>query len=170
MRNNPDISLKTQLATTTKVIDHLSRDQVALGAVMFDSRIRPYECVELAKGRYTLISNGPVNLEEASFFIKEESPESWDFEKKYFQQFKKYPNIRGIMGSWESILDYVSSGLGVGFIPDFIRNHTRREFFESTLNQPLTDYKIVIAFKSHEHLPDACKSFISLFDHKKDLN
>lgn len=164
IKANNDVALKTQLAPTSKVIDYLSRDNVAMGAVMFDSRIRPYECIDLAKGKYTLLSKGPVNLEEMSFFIKEEGPESWDFEKKYFQQFKKYPNIRGIMGSWESMLDYVDSGLGVGLIPDFIRTRTRRKFYEPTLNVPLTDYKIVLAFKSREHLPDACKNFLEFFE------
>ncbi len=83
VRDNSDISLKTQLAHTSKVIDYLSRDQVAMGAVMFDSRIRPYESVELVKGRYTLISKSKeVDLSEAHYFIKEEGPETWDFEKK----------------------------------------------------------------------------------------
>ena len=169
VRENPDVALKTQLAPTSKVIDYLSRDQVSLGAVLFDSRIRPYESIDLVNGRYTLISKGPVKLEEADFFIKEEGPESWDFEKKYFKQFKRYPNTRGIMGSWESILDYVDSGLGVGLIPDFIHSRTKRKFFEPHLEAPLTDYKIVLAFKSRDHLPDACKSFLNYFE-KKLLN
>ena len=169
IRDNPDIALKTQLAQTSKVIDYLGRDQVALGAVMFDSRIRPYESIELVKGKYALISKTAVKLENVDFFIKEEGPESWDFEKKYFQQFKKYPNVRGVMGSWESILDYVDLGLGVGLIPDFIHTRTRRKFFEPALATPLTDYKIVLAFKSREHLPEACKTFLSYFE-SKNLN
>jgi DNA-binding transcriptional LysR family regulator len=164
IKNNTDVALKAQLAPTSKVIDYLSRDNVAMGAVLFDSRIHPYECVELAKGRYTLLSKGPVDLAAVDFFIKEEGPESWDFEKKYFQQFKKYPNIRGVMGSWESMLDYVDNGLGVGLVPDFIRTRTRRKFYEPVLSVPLTDYRIVMAFKSREHLPDACKNFLDFFE------
>lgn len=71
------------------------------------------------------------------------------------------------MGSWESILDYVDSGLGVGMVPDFIKTRTKRKFHEPTLNSPLNDYKIVIAFKSREHLPEACKSFINQLEKKK---
>ncbi len=167
IRQNDDVGLKAQLAQTSKVIDYLSRDQVAMGAVLFDSRIRPYESVELVKGRYTLISKGPVDLAAADFFIKEEGPESWDFEKKYFQQFKKYPDIRGITGSWESMLDFVDAGLGVALIPDFIFSRTRRKFFEPPMSQALTDYKIVLAFKSREHLPDACKNFLEFFESRK---
>lgn len=165
IRDNSDVALKMQLAPTSKVIDYLSRDQVAMGAVLFDSRIRPYENIELFKGRYTLISKDPkVDLGNTSFFIKEEGPESWDFEKKYFQQFKKYPTFRGIMGSWESMLDFVDSGLGVGLIPDFIHSRTRRKFAQPQMEMPLTDYKIVLAFKSREHLPDACKNFLEFFE------
>lgn len=163
---NSEVGLKAQLAPTSKVIDYLSRDQVSMGAVLFDSRIRPYESVELVKGHYTLISKGPVKLDEVDFFIKEEGPESWDFEKKYYQQFKKYPNIRGIMGSWESMLDFVDTGVGVALIPDFIHSRTRRKFHEPALTLALSEYKIVLAFKSREHLPDACKNFLAYFENK----
>lgn len=165
IRDNSDVALKMQLAPTSKVIDYLSRDQVAMGAVLFDSRIRPYESVDLVKGRYTLISKDVnVDLGNTDFFIKEEGPESWDFEKKYFQQFKKYPSIKGVMGSWESMLDFVDSGLGVGLIPDFIHSRTRRKFAQPKMEAPLTDYRIVLAFKSREHLPDACKNFLDFFE------
>ena len=71
LKKNTDVALKTSLAPTSKVIDYLSRDNVALGAVLFDSRIHPYDSVELVKGRYTLLSKGPVKLDEMDFFIKE---------------------------------------------------------------------------------------------------
>lgn len=155
-----DVVVKSFHLPSAKIIDYLSRDQTEIGVLLHDSRLGAFETIEILEGEFVLISKGDVDLENARFFVKEEGPESWDFEKKYFKQYKKNPYIKGVLGSWETILDYVELGLGVGIIPGFINQRKRVKFKEPTLASKLSRYKIVVAFKARENLSEASELFI----------
>lgn len=147
----PKLKLTLMIGHTKNILDQVLNDEIEVGIVVDNHAIHGVEKYILHEGcfRFVIGYNHKENIKNLGFLVTEEKPGINEIKKLYKSHFNKPAPISMIVESWEVIARFASTGLGIGFIPDFLMNSVPHlelvEVFQELSNK--IRYKIVVISK-----------------------
>lgn len=119
----PQLKITLKLGNSQQVKDYLYSKEADLGFILDEDDMDDFQSTEIKKGQFLLVSNNSKcddKIPEQLLITRQSKIEvrhlKDEFEKRYKKQFK----IQMELFSWEIIKKLSLSGVGIGFLPDYV--------------------------------------------------
>lgn len=156
----PDVELKIKLGRTNIQKNLLENNLADVGLTITDDKLQRFTKHNIFHGQFLLLG---AKKHAPQLLITEERPETL----KLINCLQKInsPLLNNVIQieSWNLILNFVESGLGIGLLPDFIVNKNNRlKCFNEELKIPPINYQVVIFYPKEQELSLPTKKFIEI--------
>ncbi|MBK9322859.1 MAG: LysR family transcriptional regulator [Bdellovibrionaceae bacterium] len=163
----PKVNLKLLLGRTDLVCEWLRSGEVDFGIVVDNVDFSGLTPEKIMAGTFNLIQRKgrEVNWQEGGILTIESKREVQQLKQKYQSIYNSELKIKMEIGSWGVIESFVESGIGVGFVPDFMFK-SKRKLKKYTCVDPKklsVPYTMNLIRKADHYLPGRCQQVVSEF-------
>jgi LysR family transcriptional regulator, cyn operon transcriptional activator len=168
-RKYPFVSLKLMLGRTDLIRDWVANGVVDFGLILNNVELADVEAQVLRKGFFYLIKGKRYagDWRQDGIFTVENKREVIELKRKYEGHFGQTLKIKMEIGSWSVIKRFTLSGLGVGFVPDYMIQPelTSKKLVLIEPKKLAIPYEIQLIRKSEKYMSSRCRAVIAEFGH-----
>ncbi len=161
----PKVNLRIMLGRTDLVCEWLRSGIVDFGIVVDNVDFGGFTNEILSAGTFNLIGKkgSDVNWHDKGILTVEGKREVQQLKQKYQSQYKDELKIKMEIGSWSVIERFVESGIGIGFVPDFMFKSKSRKYICIEPKKLSVPYTINLIRKADHYMPGRCQHVVNEF-------